>query len=347
MYAVRSQSLHCLHFKIDAPSISSHHLKETDAPVLFALGRLSANKAEQNQSRKAVYILNLCDINTIRSLLKRHGFRFSKSMGQNFLIDAQIPAEIAAASKADSTCAVLEIGPGIGSLTAELAKRANKVVSVELDQRLLPVLSETLQSVSNVQIIFGDIMKLDLENLTAEFFPGLTPIVCANLPYNITTPVLEKLIETPCFESITVMIQREVAKRLCAPPGSSDGGAFSLFLQYYMKPVYLFDVGPEKFIPSPKVSSAVIHCTRRKQPAVQLEAPIDETLFFRVIRGAFLLRRKTLVNSLSAAFSHLSKSDLQTAIRSCSLPENIRGEALTLEQFAELTAQIAALNTTI
>ena len=186
--------------------------------------------------------MNLCDEATIRALLERHGFHFSKSMGQNFLIDPQIPYDIAAASQADIACGVLEIGPGIGPLTSELAKRAGRVVSVELDRSLLPILAETLAEYPNVEIVPGDVMKLDLNVLIAERFQGLHPIVCANLPYNITTPVLTKFIETPAIESVTVLIQKEVAQRLAAPQGSADGGAFSLFLQYYMDVSYLFDV---------------------------------------------------------------------------------------------------------
>ena len=178
--------------------------------------------------------MNLCDYQTIRDLLARHGFHFSKSMGQNFLIDPEVPRRIAEASGAGSTCGVLEIGPGIGPLTAELAQRADKVVAVELDRALLPVLEETMAPYPNVEIVPGDVLKLDLQALAAEKFAGLTPMVCANLPYNVTSPILEKLVETPCFSSFTVMIQREVARRLCAPQGSSEGGSFSLFLQYYM-----------------------------------------------------------------------------------------------------------------
>lgn len=207
--------------------------------------------------------MNLCDEATIRALLERHGFHFSKSMGQNFLIDPQIPYDIAAASQADIACGVLEIGPGIGPLTSELAKRAGRVVSVELDRSLLPILAETLAEYPNVEIVPGDVMKLDLNVLIAERFQGLHPIVCANLPYNITTPVLTKFIETPAIESVTVLIQKEVAQRLAAPQGSADGGAFSLFLQYYMDVSYLFDVPREKFLPSPKVTSAVLRCVRR------------------------------------------------------------------------------------
>ena len=278
--------------------------------------------------------MNLCDYNTIRELLGRHGFHFSKSMGQNFLIDPEVPYNIAAASQADETCGVLEIGPGIGPLTKELAQRAGKVVSVELDKSLLPVLAETMASYSNVEIVPGDAMKLDLGALAAEKFQGLRPIVCANLPYNITTPVLTKLIETPCFETITVLIQKEVAQRLSAAQGSSDGGSFSLFLQYYMETEYLFDVPREKFLPAPKVTSAVLRCIRRKKPAVDVD---DEEFFFKVVRGAFLLRRKTLPNSLAAALPPFSKESIIAAMAECGLPETVRGERLTLQDFANLS----------
>ena len=267
--------------------------------------------------------MNLCDYNTIRSLLERHGFHFTKSMGQNFLLDPQIPADIAAASGAGSTCGVLEIGPGIGPLTAELAKRAGKVVSIELDKTLLPVLAETMAPFPNVEIIQGDVMRLDLGALAAEKFQGLTPIVCANLPYNITSPVLQKLVDTPCFQSVTVLIQKEVAQRLSAPQGSPEGGAFSLFMQYYMEVEELFEVPRDQFLPAPKVDSAVLRCVRRQSPAVSVD---DEDFFFKVLRGAFLLRRKTLVNSLSAALSGWDKASIQSAIERCGLPPDVRGE---------------------
>ncbi len=285
--------------------------------------------------------MNLCDYDSIRALLGRHGFHFSKSMGQNFLIDPQVPYEIAAASRADRSCGVLEIGPGIGPLTAELAQRAGKVVSVELDRSLLPVLAETMAPYPNVEIISGDVMKLDLNALAEEKFQGLTPIVCANLPYNITTPVLEKLVETPCFRTVTVLIQREVARRLCAPQGSSEGGSFSLFLQYHMETELLFEVPADKFLPPPKVTSAVIRCVRREKPAVEVE---DEAFFFRCMRGAFLLRRKTLVNSLAAALSEYSKADIQAAVVACGFSPSVRGEQLTLEDFSRLSRVISAQN---
>ena len=283
--------------------------------------------------------MNLCDYDSIRELLGRHGFHFSKSMGQNFLIDPQVPYDIAAASRADRSCGVLEIGPGIGPLTAELAQRAGKVVSVELDRSLLPVLAETMAPYPNVEIISGDVMKLDLNALAAEKFQGLTPTVCANLPYNITTPVLEKLVETPCFQSVTVLIQREVARRLCAPQGSSEGGSFSLFLQYHMETELLFEVPANKFLPPPKVTSAVIRCVRREKPAVEVD---NEAFFFRCMRGAFLLRRKTLVNSLAAALPEYSKEDLQSAVAECGFSPSVRGEQLTLEDFNTLSRAIFA-----
>ena len=281
--------------------------------------------------------MNLCDERTIRELLGRHGFHFSKSMGQNFLIDPQVPAEIAAASGADKSCGVLEIGPGIGPLTVELARRAGKVVSVELDRSLLPVLAETLAPYPNAEVVSGDVLKLDLAALAAEKLPGLTPMVCANLPYNITTAVLTKLIETPCFGTFTVLIQKEVAQRLAAPQGSGDGGAFSLFLQYHLEPELLFEVPREKFLPAPKVTSAVLRCVRRPRPAVEVE---NEKFFFQVVRGAFLLRRKTLANSLTSALPGLSKETVQMAIAQCGLPADIRGERLTLTDFASLSAAL-------
>lgn len=282
--------------------------------------------------------MNLCDHDSIRELLARHGFHFSKSMGQNFLIDPQVPHDIAAASRADAGCGVLEIGPGIGPLTAELARRAGKVVSVELDKSLLPVLAETMAPYPNVEIVPGDVMKLDLAALAAEKFAGLRPIVCANLPYNITTPVLTRLVETPCFETVTVLIQKEVAQRLAALQGSSGGGAFSLFLQYHMETELLFEVPREKFLPAPKVTSAVLRCVRRERPAVEVA---DEAFFFRVIKGAFLLRRKTLVNSLASALPDAGKEAVQAAIAACGLPADVRGERLTLEDFARLTERLS------
>ena len=275
--------------------------------------------------------MDLCDLRAIQALLERHGFRFSKSMGQNFLIDESIPRDIAASSQADKGCGVLEIGPGIGPLTAQLAQRAGKVVSIELDKTLLPVLEETLGDYDNVEIISADVMKLDLNALIQEKFQGLTPIVCANLPYNITTPVMTKLMETEALQSITVLVQKEAARRLTSV--TKDVGPLYWELQYRMETEYLFDVPADRFYPQPKVTSAVMRCLRRETPAVEVE---DEEFFLKVIHGSFLLRRKTLVNSLSAAFPRLEKTAILSAIERCGLPPTVRGEALDLNDFAAL-----------
>ena len=285
--------------------------------------------------------MDLCNSNDIKALLGRHGFRFSKSMGQNFLIQGWVPRDIADSSGADQSCGVLEIGPGIGPLTVQLAQRAGKVSAVELDRDLLPILAETLSPFDNVTVIPGDAMKLDLAALAAQQFPGLTPLACANLPYNITTPVITALIEADCFASITVMIQREVAKRICAGPGTSDYGAFSLFCQYYTTPEYLFEVPPECFLPAPKVTSAVIRMVPRAEPAQTL---VEDAFFFRVVRASFAQRRKTLLNGLSAAFGDkLGKDQLRQAIADAGLPEGVRGEKLGIPEFAALAQALQAL----
>ena len=282
--------------------------------------------------------MDLCNINDIKALLGRHGFRFSKSMGQNFLIEGWVPQEIAAASGADGSTGVLEIGPGIGPLTVRLADLAAKVVSVELDRTLLPVLAETLAGRENVEIVPGDIMKLDLPTLVAEKLPGLTPIVCANLPYNITTPVLTALIEWKQFASITVMIQREVALRICAAPGTADYGAFSVYCQYHTEPQLLFDVPPTCFLPAPKVTSSVIRLVPRKTPPVPVES---EAAFFRVVKAAFAQRRKTLLNGLTSAYGNrFDKDTLRTILEDCGLPADIRGERLDIPAFADLAKRL-------
>lgn len=284
--------------------------------------------------------MNLCDYGALRALLERHGFHFSRSMGQNFLIDPAVPADIAAASQAGPDCGVLEIGPGVGCLTAELSRRAGKVVSVELDRKLLPVLAETMVSCENVEIVPGDALRLELRALAEEKFSscGLRPMVCANLPYNITTPVLTKLLECGRFASITVMIQREVAQRICAAPGTGDYGAFSVFCQYHTAPELLFAVGPECFLPAPKVTSAVVRLVPRAEPPQTL---VDEAFFFRVVRAAFAQRRKTLLNGLSAAFgAQLDKDALRGVLQRAGLDESIRGERLSIEAFARLAAEL-------
>ena len=278
--------------------------------------------------------MDLCDLNQIKGLLARHGFRFSKSMGQNFLIQSWVPRDIAAASGAGPGPGVLEVGPGIGPLTRELSARADRVVAVGLDRALLPILAETLADCPNARVIPGDILKVDLPALAAEEFAGLTPLACANLPYNITTPAITALIEAGCFGSITVMIQREVARRICAAPGTPDYGAFSVFCQYHTRPELLFDVPPDCFLPAPKVTSSVV----RMVPCPPPPEVDDERHFFRVVRAAFALRRKTLVNSLSSALgSPLDRTALARTVADCGLPENVRGERLGIPEFAALS----------
>lgn len=286
--------------------------------------------------------MNVCDSEEIKGLLGRHGFRFSKTMGQNFLIQDWVPRDIAEASGADETTGVLEIGPGIGPLTQQLAKRAKKVTAVELDKSLAPLLAETLADCRNVNVIFADVLKVDLPQLVQEEFSGLglTPMVCANLPYNITSPVISKLLESRLFPTITVMIQKEVAQRICALPGDKDCSAFSLYCQYFARCEELFDVPPSCFLPAPKVTSTVIQLKQWDKPPVEVA---DEALFFRTIRAGFALRRKTLANSLATGFSSLSKEQLTEAITACGLSPTVRGEKLSLQDYANLSQQLGAM----
>ena len=277
--------------------------------------------------------MDLCNRNDIQALLQRHGFHFSKAMGQNFLIEGWVPRDIAAASGADENTGVLEIGPGIGPLTRELARRAGKVVSVELDRRLWPVLEETMAGCENFTLVQGDVMQQDLAALAREHFGGLRPILCANLPYNITTPLLTRVVESRCFDSVTVLIQKEVAQRICAAPGTADYGAFSVLMQYYTQPELLFTVPNTCFLPPPKVTSAVVRCITRKTPPVQVRSVDD---FWRTVRSGFALRRKTLVNSLQTGWQ-LPKEQLTAIVAACGLDPAIRGERLGLEEYARLS----------
>ena len=277
--------------------------------------------------------MDLCNRRNIEALLARHGFRFSKSMGQNFLIEDWVPQDTAEACGADESIGVLEVGPGIGPLTRELAKRAGKVVSVELDHRLYPVLAETMAGFDNFTLVEGDIMKQDLSALVAEHFDGLRPVLCANLPYNITTPLLTNCVKSGCFTSITVLIQKEVAQRICARPGSAEYGAFSLLMQYYTVPELLFTVPNTCFVPMPKVTSAVIRCITREKPPVSVRS---EAMLWRTVKAGFALRRKTLVNSLQTGFS-LSKQELARILNDCGLAADIRGERLALQEYARLS----------
>ena len=282
--------------------------------------------------------MDLCNPKEIKALLGRHGFHFSKSKGQNFLIQSWVPQQAAEASGAAPGVGVLEIGPGIGPLTAQLAQRGEKVAAVELDATLLPILAETMAPYPNVEIVPGDILKLDLPAFCRAHFPGLPVVVCANLPYNITTPVITALLQSQCFQTITVMIQREVAKRICAQPGTAEYGAFTLLCQYYAHCEVLFDVPPSCFLPAPKVTSSVIRMTVREAPPVPVG---DPALFFRLVRGAFAQRRKTLINSLSSSLTDfVGKEEVTQALRACNLTETIRGERLTFADFAQLTEKL-------
>ena len=282
--------------------------------------------------------MNLTDINDIRALLGRHGFRFSKSMGQNFLIADWVPRDIADAACLDKNCGVLEIGPGIGPLTQQLVRRAGRVVSVELDARLYPVLRETMAGAENFTLLEGDAMALDFRDVVQRYFSGLRPILCANLPYNITTPVLTKCVESRCFDSLTVLIQKEVAQRICAQAGTSAYGAFTVLMQYYTDPQLLFTVPASCFLPAPKVTSAVIHCPVRQVPPVDV---VSEAALWRTVKAAFALRRKTLVNSLQTGYQ-LPKEQLTEIVTGCGLAPTVRGECLTLEDFARLTNALDA-----
>lgn len=278
--------------------------------------------------------MDLYDYNTIKRILTRHGFTFSKALGQNFLIDPSVCPRMAAALEADDRTGVLEIGPGIGVLTKELSAVCGRVAAVELDRRLPDVLAETLADCPNVQVVPGDVLQMDLQALFADRFADCDRLqVCANLPYYITTPVLMRLLESELpIERLVVMVQLEAAKRLCAPLGTRDCGAVSAAVEYYTQAEILFEVGRENFYPSPNVDSAVIALIRRQQPPVQVT---DEGYFFRVVKGAFLQRRKTLANSLNAALG-VPKAELTALFQSLGLSATVRAEQLTMSQMAAL-----------
>jgi len=281
--------------------------------------------------------MNLSDLSTIKSVLSRHGFSFAKSLGQNFLINPDVCPRMAEESGAGAGTGVLEVGPGIGVLTAELAKRAEKVVSVELDRRLLPVLRETLADFSNVKVVNGDVMKLDLKQLISEEFSGMDVVVCANLPYYITSPVIMKLLEERLpVKSITVMVQKEAAERLCAAPGTRACGAVSAAVRYFAKPEVLFGVDRSSFVPQPNVDSTVIRLTVREEPPVAIRS---EKQFFALVRAAFGQRRKTVLNSVSAGLS-LGREVVAAALERAGIVQNARAEQLTMEQLAALSNEL-------
>lgn len=276
---------------------------------------------------------NLSDINVIRSVMAKHGVTFNKGLGQNFLIDPDVcPAMAEAAGLDENTCAV-EIGPGVGVLTAELAKRAGKVLSFEVDERLLSVLDETLSEFSNVEIINQDILKADLEAIFKEKCNGMDIAVCANLPYYITSPIIMLFLENKLpVKSITVMVQKEAADRLCAEVGSRDAGAVTVAVNYFANSEELFFVPKESFLPPPKVNSEVIRLTVRKEPPVKVA---DEKFFFKVVKAAFSQRRKTAENSISSGLS-VNKSVVADALEKAGLEKTVRAEKLTMEDFATL-----------
>ena len=282
-------------------------------------------------------MIDVCNIGVMKPLLESHGFHFSKAKGQNFLIAGWVPEQIAQDSGVDSSVGVLEIGPGIGPLTQQLCLRAGKVCAVEVDTRLQPILEKTVGEFSNLEILWGDVLKQDIPALVREKFAGLRPMACANLPYYITSPILSALLEAECFEAVTVMVQKEVAQRIAAKPGTADYSAFTVFCQFYAQPELLFDVPAHCFMPQPKVTSAVITLRVRQALPWQVD---DQEIFFRTVRASFAMRRKKLSNGLASGFPELGKTGAAEVIAACGLPENVRGETLDIGQFAALANEI-------
>ena len=275
----------------------------------------------------------LSDIGTIKDILSRHGFTFSKSLGQNFLINPSVCPRMAELSGADKGVGVIEIGPGIGVLTNELCKLADKVVAIELDKRLLPVLEETLGEYDNLKVINADVLETDLHNLIEDEFSGMEVVVCANLPYYITSPVIMKLLEDKLpISAITVMVQKEAAQRICAEVGSRQSGAVTVSVNYYAKPEMLFSVSAGSFMPAPKVDSAVIRLNVLDKPPVNVN---DEKKFFSVVKASFSQRRKVISNSLSSGLS-LDKSKTAEILEKSGVPLNARAEKLSLQNFADI-----------
>ena len=284
--------------------------------------------------------MNLCDIKTIKQIMAMFSLNFRKEFGQNFLTNRMVVEDIADSCCENASSTILEIGPGIGSLTYELALRYENVVALEIDRGLIPVLKYTLDDCKNVTVINEDVMKADLAEILAPYFEKGPVSVCANLPYYITTPILMKLLESGLpFEYITIMIQSEVADRLCAPCGGKDCGAITAVLNYYGTPEKLFRVSAGNFIPAPKVDSAVVRIRLHKEKPYR---PADEATLFRTIRAAFEQRRKTLPNSLSSVFGELTKDELSEIVTACGHDANIRGEKLTIEQFTALSDALFA-----
>ena len=282
-------------------------------------------------------MIDVCDIQVMKPLLAEHGFHFSKAKGQNFLTQRWVPERIAWDSGADESVGVLEIGPGIGPLTQQLCMRAGKVCAVEVDTRLEPILKLTVGAFSNLEILWGDILKQDIPALVKEKFQGLRPMACANLPYYITSPILSALLEAECFEAVTVMVQKEVAQRIAAKPGTADYSAFTVFCQFYAQPELLFDVPAHCFMPQPKVTSAVITLRTYKECPWDVA---DKATFFRTVKASFAMRRKKLSNGLASGFPELGKTGAAEVIAACGFSENVRGETLDIPQFAALSNEI-------
>ena len=282
-------------------------------------------------------MINVCDIQVMKPLLAEHGFHFSKAKGQNFLIASWVPESIARESGVEKDVGVLEIGPGIGPLTQQLALRAGKVCAVEVDERLKPILERTVGEFDNLEIVWGDILKRSIPELVAQKLPGLRPMACANLPYYITSPILTALLEAECFEAVTVMVQKEVAQRIAAQPGTADYSAFTVFCQYYAQPELLFDVPAHCFLPQPKVTSAVITLRTRKSRPWEI---LDQDVFFRTVRASFAMRRKKLSNGLASGFPELGKTGAEEIIEACGFPPTVRGETLGIAEFAEIANAI-------
>lgn len=279
----------------------------------------------------------LSDIGEIKRILGSHGFTFSKAMGQNFLVNPSVCPRMAEMCGADKEKGVLEIGPGIGVLTNELCKVARKVVAIELDTRLLPVLEETLAEHDNVKVINADVMKVDLHKLIAEEFEGMEVVVCANLPYYITSPIIMKLLEDKLpVCALTVMVQKEAADRLCAEVGSRESGAVTVAVNYYSSAEKLFGVSRGSFMPAPNVDSAVIRLNVSKEPRIKVE---DEKLFFKMVKSAFSQRRKTISNSVTSGLS-ISKENFRNACEKAGISPTARAEALTLEELGSLSNAI-------
>lgn len=275
----------------------------------------------------------LSDIGTIKEILGKHGFTFSKSLGQNFLINPSVCPRMAELSGAGEGVGVIEVGPGIGVLTNELCQLADKVVAIELDKRLLPVLDETLAEYDNIKVVNADVMEVDLHKLIEEEFKGMEVVVCANLPYYITSPVIMKLLEDKLpISAITVMVQKEAAQRICAEVGSRESGAVTVSVNYYAKPQMLFGVSAGSFMPAPKVDSAVMRLDVLDEPPVQVE---DENKFFAVVKSAFSQRRKVISNSLSSGLSK-SKAEVSEILEKANISPTARAEKLTLQNFADI-----------